>query len=113
MAIEGESLLNDGAAIVMFNVLLDMADPNTPMLDAGDIVLKFVRITVGGPAFGFLMSKITILWLSNIFNDAITEITITLAATYVTFYIGESVFKVSGMCFIHIFLITNVLFVIK
>ncbi|XP_014671188.1 PREDICTED: sodium/hydrogen exchanger 10-like [Priapulus caudatus] len=95
--IEGESLLNDGAAIVMFNVLLEMADPMKPTMGAGDIVLKFVRIAIGGPVFGFIMSKITIFWLSNIFNDAITEITITLAATYVTFYVGEAVLEVSGV----------------
>lgn len=43
------------------------------------------------------MAKLTILWLVNIFNDALAEITITLAATYITYYIGEEFLKVSGV----------------
>lgn len=31
------------------------------------------------------------------FNDALVEITITLASTYLTFYIGEEVLGVSGV----------------
>lgn len=52
-------------------------------------VWHFVRVTVGGPLFGYVCGKLTTFWLSRIFNDAITEITITLAATYVTFYVGK------------------------
>ncbi len=51
----------------------------------------------GGPAFGYLVAKITIFWLSRVFNDALVEITITLVATYITFYVGEGFFKVSGV----------------
>ena len=47
-----------------------------------------MRVAFGGPLWGYFMGKLTILWLVNIFNDALTEITITLASTYVTFYIG-------------------------
>lgn len=43
------------------------------------------------------MAKITIFWLSHVFNDALVEITITLASTYITFYIGEGLLEVSGV----------------
>jgi sodium/hydrogen exchanger 10/11 len=43
------------------------------------------------------MAKITIFWLSRVFNDALVEITITLASTYITFYIGENFLGVSGV----------------
>lgn len=43
------------------------------------------------------MAKITIFWLSHVFNDALVEITITLASTYITFYVGEGLFQVSGV----------------
>ena len=61
------------------------------------IFVYFLRVVVGGPLFGWVMGKLTILWLSNVFNDALIEITITLASTYITFYIGESFLKVSGV----------------
>ena len=54
---------------------------------------------VVGPVFGFIMAKITVFWLVNVFNDALTEITITLASTYITFYLGELLctFSVQGI----------------
>ena len=67
-------------------------------LHAGlDIFLYFVRVAFGGPLFGWIMGKLTVLWLSHVFNDALIEITITLASTYMTFYIGEAFLKVSGV----------------
>ena len=53
-------------------------------------VIKYsLQVSFGGIAFGFVMAKTTIFWLRNIFNDALAEITITLASTYLTFYIGN------------------------
>ena len=56
-----------------------------------------MKVAFGGPAFGYLMAKFTIFWLSHVFNDALVEITITLASTYITFYIGEGLCEVSGV----------------
>ena len=52
---------------------------------------------LGGPIVGYIMAKITLFWLSHVFNDALVEITITLASTYLTFYIGEGLLHVSGV----------------
>ena len=68
-----------------------------PNITATDVVLQFMQVALGGTAWGMLTGKVTTVWLSHIFNDAMVEITITLAATYVTFYLGESVLKVSGV----------------
>lgn len=62
-----------------------------------EIFLYFVKVALGGPVFGYLMAKITIFWLSHVFNDALVEITITLASTYITFYVGEGLLEVSGV----------------
>lgn len=70
-----------------------MHSPSTAL----EIFTYFVKVAFGGPAFGYLMAKITIFWLSHVFNDALVEITITLASTYITFYIGEGLFQVSGV----------------
>ncbi|ESO95291.1 hypothetical protein LOTGIDRAFT_160411 [Lottia gigantea] len=96
MVIEGESLLNDGAAIVFFNIFLTLCTSEVG-LTGSDMVLTFLRVAVGGPAFGLVMAKITLFWLSRIFNDCLSEITITLASTYLTYYIGEQFLGVSGV----------------
>lgn len=62
-----------------------------------DVFLYFVQVAIGGPLFGYFMAKCTIFWLSRVYNDALVEITITLVSTYVTFYIGEQLLKVSGV----------------
>ncbi|KAK6191717.1 hypothetical protein SNE40_003328 [Patella caerulea] len=94
--IEGESLLNDGAAIVFFNIFLILST-TTSGLTGGEIAVYFLRVAIGGPAFGLLMAIITILCLTHVFNDVMVEITITLASTYATFYIGEELLEVSGV----------------
>ncbi|KAI8489569.1 Sodium/hydrogen exchanger 10 [Branchiostoma belcheri] len=122
--IEGESLLNDGCGIVIFTMFLNLAigvqwsgaycafvlvvvsDQADHVVwerlfqmctaVAADFVIFIVKVMIGGPAFGFFMSKLTSFWLANIFNDALTEITITLASTYITFYVAE-VLGVSGV----------------
>ncbi|XP_033751585.1 sodium/hydrogen exchanger 10-like isoform X2 [Pecten maximus] len=96
MVIEGESLLNDGAAIVFFQIFLKLSTSGGE-IDGGEIVWEFVRVAVGGPLWGYLMAKITLFCLSRIFNDALTEITITLASTYITYYMGEVFLGVSGV----------------
>lgn len=52
-------------------------------------MIYFIQVAIGGPLFGFVMAKITLFWLSKIFNDALAEITITLASTYLTYYMGK------------------------
>jgi len=48
--IEGESLLNDGSAFVLFLIFKDMAKGVSQ--SGGDIVLTFAQLSLGGPAIG-------------------------------------------------------------
>ncbi|KAJ8023281.1 Sodium/hydrogen exchanger 10 [Holothuria leucospilota] len=94
--IEGESLLNDGCSIVVFEIFRKMAAEGGSTTVA-KVLVYFVKAAIGGPFIGFIMGKVTTIWLSYIFNDALVEITITLASTYLTFYIGEAVRSFSGV----------------
>ncbi|KAI0207471.1 Sodium/hydrogen exchanger 7 [Lamellibrachia satsuma] len=92
--LEGESLLNDGVAIVLYHVFNWMAKGEMTTVK---IIRYSIQVSFGGVGFGFFMAKTTIFWLRNIFNDALAEITITLASTYLTFYIAEAYLNVSGV----------------
>eukprot|EP01135_Chromosphaera_perkinsii_P008623 Nk52_evm65s1401 gene=Nk52_evmTU65s1401 len=94
--IEGESLLNDGFAIVLFEVFFDGILPGNS-LSALDIFIKFIRVAIGGPVFGFLMGQLTVFWIGHVYNDALTEITITLVCTYLVYWLAEFALKVSGV----------------
>ncbi|XP_058858761.1 sodium/hydrogen exchanger 10-like [Acipenser ruthenus] len=96
LLIEGESLFNDGTSIIMFEIFRDLAiDPYD--IIASELAIKLVLKIFVSPLFGFLMSKVVMFWLSYIFNDGLIEITMSLAITYITFYIGEIFSEWLGM----------------
>ncbi|XP_048463260.1 sodium/hydrogen exchanger 10-like [Rhincodon typus] len=88
LIIEGESLLNDGTSIVVFEVFRDLSlDPHN--IDATELAIRLILKVLVSPIFGYAMAKITMFCLSYIFNDGLTEITMSLAITYITFFVGE------------------------
>jgi len=107
--VEGESLLNDGVAILLYEVFKEFVEEPEGSDDQElRLVALFIRITIGGPAFGFFMAKLSCLFLSRIFNDAATEITITLVTAYLTYFIAEhflgnleSIFFASNQICVH------------
>jgi len=92
--IEGESLLNDGTAIVIFMVLL--ATLTGTGSDTSPII-EFVRVALGGTLVGVFFGWLTIRWVKKVFNDALIEITVIVAAAYLTFFVAEHFLHVSGV----------------
>ncbi len=92
--IEGESLLNDGTAIVLFMVFfLGITGEAT----GGSPILEFIRVAFGGLLVGGLFGYIVIYWVKNVFNDALVETSLVIAAAYLTFYVAEHTLHVSGV----------------
>lgn len=92
--IESESLLNDGTAIVIFMVLLLGL---TGAGNDGSPILEFVRVVFGGILVGVIIGFVIINWIKKVFNDALFEITVIIGAAYLTFYVAENFFHVSGV----------------
>ncbi len=92
--IEGESMLNDGTAIVIFMVIYATI---TGTASGASPLAEFIRVSLGGTLVGLAVGYIIIAWVKKVFNDALVEITVIVAAAYMTFYIAEHFLHVSGV----------------
>ncbi|MDX9696446.1 MAG: sodium:proton antiporter, partial [Bacteroidales bacterium] len=92
--IEGESMLNDGTAIVFFMVFFAGF---TGVGGENSALYEFFKVSLGGALVGLTIAWITIMWVKKVFNDALVEISILIAAAYITFFIAEHFFHVSGV----------------
>ena len=104
--IEGESLLNDGTAMVVFSVILEIC--HGADLGAGEIIGMFCRLSLGGPALGVLAGIILSILLSRIHNNGVLEVNATIFISYITFYVAENTpVHVSGIlaiCFLGLYM---------
>jgi sodium/hydrogen exchanger 10/11 len=85
--IEGESLFNDGTAVVVFYVALDFVLGKE--LTTGEIVVKFLQLSLGGPLLGIAFGILLEFWLSRIHNKPKLEVNLTICFSYLTFYVAE------------------------
>jgi NhaP-type Na+/H+ or K+/H+ antiporter len=94
--IEGESLFNDGTAMVFFILFASMTKGEEAT--AFGVVSNFLLLAVGGPLLGFVFGMIASLWLKRIINDDILIINITFVMCYLLFYVAENFhYEVSGI----------------
>ncbi|MEX1001110.1 MAG: sodium:proton antiporter [Crocinitomicaceae bacterium] len=92
--IEGESLLNDGTAIVIFMVIfLGITGQELGYSP----FLEFFRVSFGGILIGAIIGFLGLKWMRSVFNDMLIEITLIVALAYLTFFISEHAFGVSGV----------------
>jgi CPA1 family monovalent cation:H+ antiporter len=94
--VEGEALLNDAAAIVLFVVLLGMVAPGHEPDVLGGAV-EFVVSFIGGAAFGALAGRVLLQLIPWGRDDRLAEATLTVAFAYLIFIVAERFFHVSGV----------------
>ena len=94
--VEGEALLNDAAAIVMFTVLLGMiVSGQQPDFVGG--AAQFLLSFFGGAALGLLAGRALLQLIPWTRDDRLAEATLTVALPYLVFIAAEHLLHVSGV----------------
>lgn len=93
--IEGEALLNDGVAFVLFEIFSEWAAGED--LTAGGVVAFAFKASLGSLGLGLVWAALLTLWLAVCFNDAIVEISLALVAGYSLWIVCDEMLGVSGV----------------
>lgn len=93
--VEGESLLNDAAAIAIFTTLLNLLVTKAAF-EPWDVAVSFAAGFGGGLLFGIVLARITVALLPLVAELPAAEMTLTLALPYIAFVTAEMV-HVSGV----------------
>ncbi len=94
--VEGESLLNDAAAIALFTVLLGLLTGSAEG-GAWAVVQTFFASFLGGILLGVVVGRVLIACVPLLRDISAAEFTLTLAAPWLAFILGERLFGVSGV----------------
>ncbi|XP_047330255.1 sodium/hydrogen exchanger 8 [Impatiens glandulifera] len=93
--IEGESLMNDGTAIVVYQLFYRMIFGQR--FNSGTVIKFLAEVSLGAVGIGLALGIVSVLWLGFIFNDTIIEISLTLMMSYIAYYTAQEGADVSGV----------------
>lgn len=95
--IEGESLLNDAAAIALFGFFFAFVAIGIPSPRPGDIYVIFPWLIAGGAFTGWLAARVTLAALSALGGHPLGQLSLSVALPYLVFVLAENVLGVSGV----------------
>ncbi len=90
---EGESLLNDAAAIVIFGVVMTYALNQQPQTNAA---IEFSLVFAGGLIVGTVLGALAAGFV-RLLSDRSASVVVLVITAFASFYIAEHLFHVSGI----------------
>ncbi|MFB2531361.1 cation:proton antiporter [Paracoccus sp. p3-h83] len=87
--VEGESLLNDAAAIALFGFFLTFVMAGVPNPTADDILRELPVLVLGGVAVGWLVARVGLMLLIWLAAFPVAQVTLSLAVPYGAYLIAE------------------------
>eukprot|EP00878_Enallax_costatus_P037337 GHUV01042162.1.p1 GENE.GHUV01042162.1~~GHUV01042162.1.p1 ORF type:complete len:355 (+),score=100.67 GHUV01042162.1:663-1727(+) len=93
--IDGESLVNDGSALVIFLLLQKIVEGQQVTVAGG--IAQFCLLAVVGMLLGIAFGAVTSWLLDNIFRDATLTTIVTLVSAYSSYYVADRLVGASGL----------------
>jgi monovalent cation:H+ antiporter, CPA1 family len=95
--IEGESLLNDAAAIALFGLFMGFVMLGLPDPDLGNALARFPYLVAGGALTGWLAGRVAV-WMMALFSrHELAQVSISVALPYLAYIVAEQSFGASGV----------------
>ena len=95
LIIGGESLLNDGTAVVVFWIFRDLV-AECSGADFNVVFSRFVVLAIGGVSWGWIAAHGMYLWIKFV-SEPVLEVTIVIMCVFAVFWMAEEVLGVSGI----------------
>ncbi len=95
--IEGESLLNDAAAIALFGLFMSFVMLGRPDPSLSDAVGQFPLLIVGGALTGWLMARLAVWMMAFVDRWEKAQISISVALPYLAYIVAEQSVGASGV----------------
>ncbi|KUJ73825.1 cation:proton antiporter [Ruegeria profundi] len=95
--IEGESLLNDAAAIALFGLFIGFVMVGAPDPKPSDALIQFPLLLVGGAVTGWILARASLWLMSLIEGFELAQISISIALPYLAYVVAEQSVGASGV----------------
>jgi len=95
--IEGESLLNDAAAIALFSLFAGFVTIGGPTPELQSALTRFPLLIVGGTAVGWLAARLAVSLMTRLARFELAQISVSVALPYLAYVSAEQGFGVSGV----------------
>lgn len=95
--VEGESLLNDAAAIALFGLFFAFVAFGIPNPRLADVALQFPWLVIGGGGTGWIVGRLALAALSRLGQHPLGQMSLSVALPYLVFLLAEVVLGASGV----------------
>jgi CPA1 family monovalent cation:H+ antiporter len=95
--VEGESLLNDAAAIALFGFFLTFVMLGVPNPTLRDALVGFPLLVFGGIGIGWVFARICISLFALMSRYPLAQVSLSVALPYVTYLVADQILGVSGV----------------
>lgn len=95
--VEGESLLNDAAAIALFGFFLTFVMLGVPNPTLRDALVDFPLLVVGGVGTGWILARACMPVFTWLVRFPLAQVSLSVALPYVTYLVADQLLEVSGV----------------